>query len=470
MARTNEDKIRALIPIDSLTSIFQAAVIKQGEVLTFSAGQVIYKQNQEDDFAHFLLEGGVDCLWNGARIKAVWASDRAARRALDTMGPKRYTVLAVNDVAVFRLRRSQLQRALEQSELSDRPSELTVSDIQDDESSDWMVQLLRSPIFQKLSSSDIHHVLDRMEKLSVSKNDVIITQGEPGDYYYVIQEGACAVRRKSSGGEVDFLLAELGPGDTFGEEALIGDTSRNAQIVMLSDGQLLRLDKESFVDLLRNQLIEEVDFGDAEALVHKGAIWLDVRSTSEFEKGSLKDAINIPVEMLRLDCRKHSKDPVYIVCSENPRMAAVGTFVLMQRGFDARLLAMPITEVLAEKAVESAPAPNEETSTPSPAAPEGIPEATERVDPEQFADTITGKTLAELIEEIYDSRKDATAVPSATSSRRRTPARPRRWSVCLRLPPRRISRWTTKNKGRMPPWPMTNRVPIRHRTIDRGIG
>ena len=220
LTKQQQDAIRALIPIDALTSIYQTSVLKQGEVLAYGVGQVIYKQNQEDDYAHFLLEGGVDFLWNNTRIKVVGANDRASRRALDTVGPQRYTAVASDHTLMFRIRRSQLQRAIEQSELSARPSELTVSDIEDDESSDWMVRLLRSPIFAKLSSSDIHRVLERMEKVDVEQDQIIIDQGAPGDFYYVIQEGRCAVRRRSTRDDTDYLLAELGPGDSFGKTPL----------------------------------------------------------------------------------------------------------------------------------------------------------------------------------------------------------------------------------------------------------
>ena len=407
--KKQQDAIRALIPIDNLASIYQTSVIKQGEILTYGVGQVIYKQNQDDDYSHFLLEGGVDFLWNDTRIKTVGAGDRVARRALDTMiGPQRYSALALGHTVIFKIRRSQLQRAIEQSELTARPSELTVSHIEDDESSDWMVQLLRSPLFAKLSSSDIHHLLERMEEVPVERNEVIITQGDPGDYYYVIQEGRCAVRRKSTRDGTDYLLAELGPGDSFGEDALIGETSRNAQIVMLTSGQLLRLDRDSFVDLIHNQLIEEIDLGEAETLIDNGALWLDVRTTSEFEKGTLPGALNVPAAMLRMQSRDYSKDTIYVVCSDGPRTAAVATFILMQRGFNARSLSVPLSEVLTEEKIgsqtetEPAPAPTDENKPLTP-----VDEGSQRVSPDQFADTITGKTLADLIDEIYVAREDA---------------------------------------------------------------
>ena len=121
LEKQQQDAICALIPINSLTSQFQNSVMKQGEVLAYDVGQVVYKQNQEDEFTHFLIEGGVDFLWNDTRIKTVGAKERAARRALDMAGPKRYTAIAAGHTTIFRIRRSQLQHALQQSELTATP-------------------------------------------------------------------------------------------------------------------------------------------------------------------------------------------------------------------------------------------------------------------------------------------------------------------------------------------------------------
>ena len=407
--KKQQEAIRALIPINELPSIYQTSVIRQGEVLTYAVGQAIYQQDQEDDYAHFLLEGGVDFLWNNTRIKTVGAGDRAARRALDTMiGPKRYSALASGHTIIFKVRRSQLQRAIEQSELTVHPTELTVSPIEDDDSSDWMVRLLRSPIYARLSTSDIHHMLERMEEVPVAQDEVIITHGAPGDYYYVIQEGRCAVRRQSTRDGTDYLLAELGPGDSFGEDALIGETSRNARIVMLTQGQLLRLDRDSFIDLIQKQLIEEIETSDARTLIDNGALWLDVRADSEFEKGALPGAINVPTAMLRMQSRNYSKDTLYVVCSDSPRTAAVATFILIQRGFNARALSVSLNDLLVEKKVGLQTKP---TSTPVAEDKSLLPEdeGSQRVSPDQFADTITGKTLADLIDEIYVAREDAVA-------------------------------------------------------------
>ena len=88
-------------------------------------------------------------------------------------------------------------------------------------------------------------MLARMERVPVRANQVIITQGEPGDYYYLIREGTASVATRDDGGKLR-IVNELAAGDQFGEEALLSDAPRNATIMMKTDGVLMRLAKQDF--------------------------------------------------------------------------------------------------------------------------------------------------------------------------------------------------------------------------------
>ena len=79
-------------------------------------------------------------------------------------------------------------------------------------------------------------------------------------------------------------LAELGVGETFGEEALISDGKRNATITMQTDGALdAGSARTTSSELLNEPLLHWVDLTHARELIEQGAKWLDVRLPSEFE-------------------------------------------------------------------------------------------------------------------------------------------------------------------------------------------
>ncbi len=71
--------------------------------------------------------------------------------------------------------------------------------------------------------------------------------------------GKCVVTRETPLNRDGIKLAELGVGDTFGEEALIAEAKRNATVTMITDGVLMRLNKKDFRELMNEPLLQWVD-------------------------------------------------------------------------------------------------------------------------------------------------------------------------------------------------------------------
>ena len=109
-----------------------------------------------------------------------------------------------------------------------------------------MTALLQTKAFHRIPPANIQAIFMRMQRVDYRAGEVVIKQGDDGDYFYVIVKGTCAVTRETPLNSDGIKLAELGIGDTFGEEALISDAKRNATITMLTDGALMRLGKEDF--------------------------------------------------------------------------------------------------------------------------------------------------------------------------------------------------------------------------------
>ena len=95
------------------------------------------------------------------------------------------------------------------------------------------------------------------------------------------------------------VLAELKTGEAFGEEALVSDAKRNATVTALSDGDLLRVGRKDFNELLREPLLKRVPLQAAAQKVRSGALWLDVRYPSEYQYDKLPGAINVPLAEVR---------------------------------------------------------------------------------------------------------------------------------------------------------------------------
>ena len=455
-----DSAIRESVPIDRLSQRSQDELLAASELYPVTAGQTIFTQGREDGFVHYLLDGEVELLWNGKRVKRIASSAKAARRALDPPGRKRHTVTALTNCTIGRIPRSELERQIELAHLTGVPKELEVSEIATEKSSNWMVRMLQSELFSNLPAANIQVIFGRMQEMSAVEDEVIVKQGESGDYYYVIEQGYCEVSREITHGSKSIHLADLGPGDAFGEAALIGDEPRNASVTMLSDGRLMRLSKIDFDELIRKPLLHDIDIAAALELINAGAEWLDIRYPEEYLRCGLVGSRNMPINMLRIQSDTLSREHPYIVCSDNTTQSAVGAFLLVERGFDIWYLSETVTDLLARipslraatktaassglKVVEFPggspfPAkPNEVNGMHDNEVPQDRLESTiDKIDRlytekgqseqtcppvpvEDYAQTATGKNLADLIEEM-DEHRDSLHAPDGGLAGGKTP-------------------------------------------------
>lgn len=190
--------------------------------------------------------------------------------------------------------------------------------------------------FAALPPANIQALLARFNRMPARRGETIVRQGDPGDYYYLIESGRCKVSRLVAGSPVQ--LAEIKEGDAFGEDALVADTVRNATVTMSTDGSLLRLSKQDFDELLRAPLLQKVSGEEGERRVAAGAIWIDVRFPAEYQSDGYPGAINIPLNDIRQASAALDPAKEYIVYCQTGRRSSAAAFLLSQRGFHAVLL------------------------------------------------------------------------------------------------------------------------------------
>ena len=191
-------------------------------------------------------------------------------------------------------------------------------------------------IFAPLPAARIDELFRRFERRPCARGEVVIREGDEGDYYYVIESGRFQVSRTVGGAEV--VLAELKTGDAFGEEALVSEAKRNATVTALTDARLLRLDRRHFDELLREPLLRSLDYAEALDKVRRGALWLDVRYPSEYQYDKLAGAINVPLAEVRNMFAVLDRSKEYIAYCQSGRRSAAAAFLFAQRGFKVWLL------------------------------------------------------------------------------------------------------------------------------------
>lgn len=107
--------------------------------------------------------------------------------------------------------------------------------------------LQKNFVFENLSKDDLRPLVSAFEKVNVPKNDIIIQQGDEGDWFYIILKGS-----------VSFIVDEKAvgkakSGNSFGELALLYTCPRAATVQALEQTVLFRVDQTAFRYILQNQ-------------------------------------------------------------------------------------------------------------------------------------------------------------------------------------------------------------------------
>jgi hypothetical protein len=107
------------------------------------------------------------------------------------------------------------------------------------------------PLFSGVPREELATLLTLVAPIKVSAGSAVVREGEPGDSLFLVVSGTLKVSTRAADGE-DVALAEFGPGDFFGEVALLTRRPRTATVTAVTEAELLRLDHAT-VDELRQR-------------------------------------------------------------------------------------------------------------------------------------------------------------------------------------------------------------------------
>ncbi len=373
--------LQNLVPFNALSPGHFSEVLNKTRIQSVPAGFSLFREGDEDSSSIYVLDGEINLLAGKEVVGTVRGGTEAARHPIAHQQPRQVTARARTPAVIARIDSSLLDIML----TWDQSAGYEVEEIDDGTGGDWMTRMLRSHAFLKLPPSNIQRLLNSVESVSVQAGDVVVEQGEEGDYFYIIRQGRCAVTRRASRDGKEIRLAELADGDAFGEDALVSDARRNATVTMLTDGILMRLSKKDFVELLKEPLISTVDYPEAAAMADRGAEWLDVRLPGEYENSAIRGSRNIPLAALRTEMDKLDPAVSYIVCCDTGRRSASAAFLLSQRGYEVHLLrdglsVVPPVAMTGSVVVPPAAAAAAEEKAVAPLAPPAEPPVAEAAD------------------------------------------------------------------------------------------
>lgn len=324
-------ELAKLYPLDTLRPETRDQLAGEAAVTEYLQNEILFRAGDLDSDTYYVLEGAVQGVYPDGRSKDFAANSLQGRYALGDSQPRRFTAGVLSDTArVLRLDRRYTEKVIAWDQLS-RSENFKHFDASP-EGNRWVFRLLQSRAFHKLPTGNIERMFQSFEEIAVKSGDTVIREGDQGDYFYVIKEGAASVSKFLDGTET--IVAYLVRGDCFGEDALLSNTTRNATVRMMQDGKLMRLGRRAFEEVLKPPVVEWLSPGQASILARQGAVVVDVRLPSEHEQRAIKGSVNIPLARLREEAaERFDRQQKFVVYCNTGERSAAAAFILTRLGY-----------------------------------------------------------------------------------------------------------------------------------------
>ncbi len=119
--------------------------------------------------------------------------------------------------------------------------------------------LAQNPLFGHLNDGELASLARQARCLRFSPGEAVVREGDPGDSLYQLVIGQVEVRKQQTG-HGDLAVAQLHPGDIFGEMSLLTDSPRSASVMAINECVLLEVAQQHIAPLIQRNpsLMEEL--------------------------------------------------------------------------------------------------------------------------------------------------------------------------------------------------------------------
>ncbi|NQV33236.1 MAG: mechanosensitive ion channel [Phycisphaeraceae bacterium] len=119
-----------------------------------------------------------------------------------------------------------------------------------DRQTDRETLLQRIELFSTLNREERRHLSESMSECQYRAGDVLVQQGEPGDSMYILVEGLLGVYLEKANVAASVKLAQIEPGQFFGEMSLLTGEKRSATVLAATDAVVFEISKADLCPLL----------------------------------------------------------------------------------------------------------------------------------------------------------------------------------------------------------------------------
>ena len=153
------------------------------------------------------------------------------------------------------------------------------------------------PIFSDLNNEELLRISKLCSERDYPKGSMIILEEEFGDIIFIILTGTVKITRVNDEGK-EVILSLLGPGEIFGEMAILDGEARSANALAQEDCDLLAIQKSEFISLLRkNFKISFALMGELAKRLRKSDQQIEALSLSDAEHRIGVSILNLAEDM-----------------------------------------------------------------------------------------------------------------------------------------------------------------------------
>ena len=207
---------------------------------SFAAGKPVVRQGERADAFYVIRRGTLQVVEESPDgdervLRVLGRGESFGELGLAQAAPRGATVKALEPSEIFEIDKGTFDRLL--ADMIHVPT--FAPTFQE------AAELRELPSFSHLEPDELSELLDHGGWVTIPPGEVILEQGAPGDAFYAIRSGKAEVDKDGE------LVAMLGPGDYFGEVALLMDVPRTASVIARTPIRAYRLDREGFDRLVR---------------------------------------------------------------------------------------------------------------------------------------------------------------------------------------------------------------------------
>ena len=181
--QAEKHNLQDLVPLNALSDARFAEVSRKIVVEEIKKGRYLFRKGDRDNQSIYLLSGNVILIDGHRQVTGeVQAGTDISRYPIANQQPRTLSARAVTKIVIARIDSGLLDVFL----TWDQTSSTEAAEINAEENEDWMTQMLQSDAFIKIPPAMIQRLLIKMQSYPARQGEVVIRQGDDGDYFYTI--------------------------------------------------------------------------------------------------------------------------------------------------------------------------------------------------------------------------------------------------------------------------------------------